>query len=717
MKKHKRMTNCAGWVLAAIVVMGFAQGQTIGVNFEQYTPRTGTLATESALVGPAGGLGTEWNQFADEDSSGPLVDSTGALTTVEFATNFSEGRSGGGSNTPMLRSTLTDFGRGAERAVTITGLEGGGSYDIWLSSYRDSSAARERTVGVWTTPNATDSASSQIIDNRDGRNGTTFVEGYNYIVFRNVKADPSGTVIFNGNGADQGEGYDDDYRLGLSGLQITPGTTLEPLEITDLAYEGDDGQITLTWRSNPGESYGIYWSDDLVEFSPGLSPNIAPEIPAHPTNGTTTYGPFSSPSPSADQMFFRVGPPDQEDPLLERLWGNDTTIYLSFSEKMLAGPATNLSNFTVAVGGDALIFLSNAELINGGTTVALTTGIPLSPDIEFMVGVNNLTDLAGRPVANATGLSFRTWDDDPSGVKVFILAGQSNMQGHGRNEIGLGGAAGGIGSLRYLVTNYDAGSAPLPNYGRLVDGSENWVPRTDVKVWWRDSELGAPRAVEKGNLLPSFGVDAGKFGPEYGFGWVLGDHYDEPVLLIKTAWGGKSLNSDFRPPSAVAARGGEVGPYYLAMVDHVREVLENLSGEFPEWAGQGYQIAGFGWHQGWNDRVTGVFAAAYEANLVDFINDVRLEFGNPELPFSIATTGMAPNPNILNAVEAAQLAVADAGEYPAFAGTVKTVDARPFWRAVGVSPANQGFHWNQNGETYYLLGDAMGTNMVEMLTP
>ena len=39
-------------------------------------------------------------------------------------------------------------------------------------------------------------------------------------------------------------------------------------------------------------------------------------------------------------------------------------------------------------------------------------------------------------------------------------------------------------------------------------------------------------------------------GPEVGFGWALGDYYDSEVLLIKVAWGGKSLAVNFRPPSS-----------------------------------------------------------------------------------------------------------------------------------------------------------------------
>jgi alpha-galactosidase len=147
-------------------------------------------------------------------------------------------------------------------------------------------------------------------------------------------------------------------------------------------------------------------------------------------------------------------------------------------------------------------------------------------------------------------------------VKVFILAGQSNMVGHGKAEAGVGDVVGAIGSLRYLAIND-------PEYRRLVADTNSpatsaWRIRTDVKVWWRDSDVTAPCAVLKGNLKVGYADfrNATSFGPEYAFGWVLGDYYTNlPVLLIKTAWGGKSLHVDFRPPRAVAARGGVVGPY------------------------------------------------------------------------------------------------------------------------------------------------------------
>lgn len=320
--------------------------------------------------------------------------------------------------------------------------------------------------------------------------------------------------------------------------------------------------------------------------------------------------------------------------------------------------------------------------------------------------------LATSPAAFADEPSKKTytWDNDPKGVQVFILAGQSNMVGHGKADVGHDDVKGGIGSLRYQVEH------DPENYGHLVNKDGTWKTRDDVKVWWRDSDITEPRAVIKGNLKIGYSQsrNPGWIGPEYGFGWTIGDRLKQPVLIIKIAWGGKSLNVDFRPPSAAAARGGVVGPYYKALIEYTHDAVSNLGTEFPEWKGKGYRIAGIGWHQGWNDRVDKAASANYEANLVDLIKDLRAEFGNPKLPVSITTTGMAP-PRELTAVELAQLAVADPRKYPDFDGNVKTTDTRPFWRDASVSPSNFGYHWNHNGESEYLNGKAMGEKMAEML--
>jgi hypothetical protein len=510
----------------------------------------------------------------------------------------------------------------------------------------------------------------------------------------------------------QGARYQiDELRVGTTFADLTSetgGSLPEPLEITAMSYDRATDQITLTWKSNPGYTYGLHWSSDLVTFVPDF--NHA--IPAHPTAKHTTYGPFANPAPGTAGVFLRVGPPDLEDPLLRTTRGNGNRITLTFSEPMHAAAATNPASYSLVKNGGGAVPVTAAQFGGGPNVVTLTTGPGLELDTGYTLTMNNLTDLAGRPVGNPTQAGFRTWDNNPSGVKVFVLAGQSNMEGQGKANEGVGNVPGALGSLRYEVNNDPA------RYGHLVNAGGNWITRNDVSVWFRTSDPASPRIVKKGGLSIGFGSSNTYIGPEYGFGWVMGDHFPQPVLLIKTAWGGKSLAGDFRPPSAVAARGGVVGPYYDALINYVHDVLDQLGTEFPAYAGLGYQIAGFGWHQGWND---GYYPTAdeYEANLSDLINDLRAEFNSPALPVSIGVSGFsgwAATGERLKIINA-QLAVADPLKHSGFAGTVFTAETRDFWRESSVSPSAQGYHWNHNGETLFLIGDAMGAGMKQLLTP
>lgn len=211
-------------------------------------------------------------------------------------------------------------------------------------------------------------------------------------------------------------------------------------------------------------------------------------------------------------------------------------------------------------------------------------------------------------------------------------------------------------------------------------------------------------------LTVGYGANEDRIGPKLGFGTVIGDAYEEPVLLVKLAWGGKSLAKDFRPPSA----GGEVGPFYREIVDRTQTVLNDLKKEFPEFGDRGYELAGIGWHQGWNDRINQAFNDEYEKNLAHFIRDIRKEFGVKDLPFVVAETGMSGagenHPRALSLMKA-QAAVA---EYPEFQGTVAFVGTKAFWRDKEVSPTGQAYHWNTNAETYYLIGEAMGQAMKKL---
>ncbi|NHE56636.1 sialate O-acetylesterase [Cyclobacterium plantarum] len=294
----------------------------------------------------------------------------------------------------------------------------------------------------------------------------------------------------------------------------------------------------------------------------------------------------------------------------------------------------------------------------------------------------------------------------PAPLKVFILAGQSNMVGHGELE------KGDRGNLNNLVENDEK-----EEYQHLVNEKGDWKVREDVFIYFNHQEK-----IHTGGLTVGYGANENTIGPELEFGNVVGDHFDEDVLIIKTAWGGKSLAVDFFPPGdpmnikpPLAA--GDTGYFYVQMISIVNEVLGQLEDRVPSYKGQGYEIMGFGWHQGWNDRINQEANDAYRENMIRFIKEVRKDLGVPKLPFVMATTGMSgwdeTHPRALSLMEA-QLAVAD---LPEFMGNVKVVDTRDFWRDVHDSPANQSYHWNRNAESYFLIGKSMGESMIDILKP
>ena len=282
-------------------------------------------------------------------------------------------------------------------------------------------------------------------------------------------------------------------------------------------------------------------------------------------------------------------------------------------------------------------------------------------------------------------------------VKVFILAGQSNMQGHGK-VAAEPGSNDGKGSLEWLAKN----SETAPRFKHLLGPDGSWVARKDVQIWYLD---------RKGDLTPDYGFREGFIGPELGFGQVVGDAFEDPVLLIKLAWGGKSLAKDFRPPSS----GGEVGPYYHEVLKLTKQVLADAKSLFPQYGDRQLELVGFGWHQGWNDRVNQSHNDAYEQNMANFIRDIRKDLDAPKLPFVIAETGMSgrdeTHPRALSLMKA-QAAVAEREE---FRGNVAFVGTKDFYRSREQSPSGQAYHWNSNAETYYLIGEGMGKAMLRLM--
>ena len=288
-------------------------------------------------------------------------------------------------------------------------------------------------------------------------------------------------------------------------------------------------------------------------------------------------------------------------------------------------------------------------------------------------------------------------------LKVFILAGQSNMQGHAQ-----------VRTFEHL--GMDPATAPMLAEMVNADGT----PKVCERVWI--SSVGCAEEEQTGKLTAGFGAanNGPKIGPEFTFGLYLQKFTDAPILLIKTSWGGKSLNTDFRPPSAgpylfteqqlatfrkqgkdiealKAAKIAATGIYYSLMIEHVQRVLADISRVVPDYdAGQGYELAGFVWFQGWNDMVdSGTYPDrdkpggydAYSEVLAQFIRDVRRDLESPGLPFVIGVLGVggptaeyAPDQQRYRAVhQNFRDAMAAPAQRPEFRGHVVAVLTEQYW--------------------------------------
>jgi hypothetical protein len=185
------------------------------------------------------------------------------------------------------------------------------------------------------------------------------------------------------------------------------------------------------------------------------------------------------------------------------------------------------------------------------------------------------------------------------------------------------------------------------------------------------------------------------FGPEYTFGIYLQKRLNEPLLIIKTAWGGKGLLNDFRPPNAQVGE-GETGAFYLRMMEGIRKVLADPGKYHPAYdEDAGYEIAGFVWFQAWNDLVNSFYPSYYEKHkeqegeylfapyarlMATFIRDVRHDLKTPDLPFVIGVVGVG---GPIEDQGDKQYWLRQAQEAPAalpeFEGTVKAVRTEAFW--------------------------------------
>jgi alpha-galactosidase len=322
-------------------------------------------------------------------------------------------------------------------------------------------------------------------------------------------------------------------------------------------------------------------------------------------------------------------------------------------------------------------------------------------------------------------------------VKVFILAGQSNMEGKAPNAL----------------LEHQAKDPKTKQLFAHLRKDDRWIVRDDVFVKFLDRH---------GPLTIGFG-SPGRTGVELDFGHLIGDHFAEPVILVKAAWGGHSLVKNFRSPSAGFPAESilrkeleqmqanvkksneknkknaplptmddlkkQYGASYRNMMAEWKDVMDNHAKLFPALKGhKKLEVAGFVWFQGWNDQYGG--QDEYASNMVHFIKDVRKDLGAPKLPFVIAAMGQNGSKPATGAMLTIQKAQLSMNDWPEFKGNVKTIrtdvlvdkaaeDLYPRWREnqeqwklVGGDFA---YHYLGSAIWFNRIGKAMGEAMLDLM--
>ena len=182
--------------------------------------------------------------------------------------------------------------------------------------------------------------------------------------------------------------------------------------------------------------------------------------------------------------------------------------------------------------------------------------------------------------------------------ELFLLAGQSNMDGRGKNA-----------DLTGELAQY---AKPLPTV--LISLSTGGLRRTLVlSKGFEPLQPGFTGTTGKSTTLPS-----SQFGPELGFGHAMaaalpGKH----LLLVKCTEGGTNLQKQWHT--------SQKDMLYNRFIEFVRSSQKSIEAN-----GDTLEIRGLLWHQGESDA--GQPVGSYKKALTAFINAVRQDLQLPKLP-------------------------------------------------------------------------------------
>jgi len=375
-------------------------------------------------------------------------------------------------------------------------------------------------------------------------------------------------------------------------------------------------------------------------------------------------------------------------------------------------------------------------------------------------------------------------------VRVYVLAGQSNME----EKAGFKPLAWQISQKKYqgrythLIKNGD-----YAEFTKIYQASIAKDPKDPVFNFSERKDVWMSNHGRTGNLSADYLQTKRMFGLEVNFGHAVGDKYDEQVLIIKTAWGGRAIHRGYRPPSGMPTeaqlkaewdeivakrkadkakaiaeypkrmeryreqlaayekakadgskkklrkprkpqdpntqrvRGAKTfeehkesyGRDYRNMIKEVKEALANIKTSFPSYKGQGCEIKGFVWFQGFNDMFAEEARANYAKNLVKLIKDVKKDLGAPNIKTVIGQMGhngdldglyqekkdKKTGKMVMSGNGAIRKAQLEASQHPDIKDSTTLVRTAPFWDMEAHAIYHGPGGWSKDVDKWRQFGD------------
>ncbi|MEL6776318.1 MAG: DUF4347 domain-containing protein [Cyanobacteria bacterium J06597_16] len=430
----------------------------------------------------------------------------------------------------------------------------------------------------------------------------------------------------------------------------------------------------FVYSLNDGEDAGLF---DINPTTGVISFKTAPDF-ENPGDADSNNVYFANvlvqdPTGAADSQFLSVVVKNvveaNNKPVITSNGGGDAA-FVQVPENTLVAVDMSATDAEGDTEGNGITYQINAGEDADRFNIDLNTGVisfKVSPDFE------NPLDDDGNNIYRINVLAFDSQGQADSQfieievtnmVSVYLLGGQSNMAGETSNANDLAGT-------------------PLAS------------PLPAVQIW--QPGFNAFEELRPG-FDSNFGTGSG-FGAELGFGHAMeaarvnGSLESEEIYIVKYAIGATSLAVDWK------VNGGST---YSSFNAWVGGALDNL-----EAAGIGFEIEAMLWMQGENDAFTpsglpaGSFAANYQANLTNFISDIRNRY-NTNLDFVIGRLHDELTPNFYTDAEVVRSAQTNVANANSKNYLVNTDSFR-------VNPVD-GVHFDSSG--HLALGEAFAAALI-----